>query len=154
MKQIVLSALIAIGFLFISCNQNSGEQKKEVIAEINGIEINSSELDNLVQQELYDELNRIYNIRDLALSELIEVKVLEQEALKYNMTVSEFIRHHTDSVIKKHTYDSLVHKYQIDGTANMIYKTSMVAVPANSYEGRLNQINSLQYRILSELIDS
>jgi thiol-disulfide isomerase/thioredoxin len=154
MKQIVLSVLIVTGFLFTSCNRNAGKQKADVIAEINGIEISSSELDKLVQQELFDELNRIYNIRDLALTELVSNKVLEQEAAKHNKSVPDFLRAYTDSVIGHYSYDSLVAKYNLDTPAAMLYKTSMMQIPPDTYEGRLNQRNKLEYIIRSRLTDS
>lgn len=143
-----------ITLLCFSCNQKKGKHKGDIIAEINGVEISSSELDKLVQQELFDELNRIYNIRDLALTELIKNKILEQEAMRHNKSVPDFLRTYTDSVINHYSYDSLVIKYKLNTPSVMIYKTSMVQIPPDTYEGRLNQRSKLEYIVQSQLIDS
>lgn len=154
MKQNRLLTLIIIALLCISCNQKNEKHREDIIAEVNGIEINSSDLDMLVRQELFDELNRIYNIRDLALTELIKIKILEQEAVKRNKSVPEFLRTYTDSVINHYSYDSLVIKYNLNTPATMIYKTSMMQIPPDTYEGRLNQRSKLEYLIQTQLIDS
>lgn len=154
MKKTRLFTLIIVTLLCISCNQKNKKHKEDVIAEINGIEISSSELDKLVQQELFDELNRIYNIRDLALTELIRNKILEQEAAKHNKSVADFLRAYTDSVISHYSYDSLVVRYNLNTPATMIYKTSMMQIPPDTYEGRLSQRSKLEYIIQSQLVDS
>lgn len=154
MKQNRSLTLIIIALLCISCNQKNEKHREDIIAEVNGIEINSSDLDMLVRQELFDELNRIYNIRDLALTELVKIKILEQEATKHNKSVPEFLRAYTDSVINRYSYDSLVSKYNLNTPTAMIYKTSMMQIPPDTYEGRLNQRSKLEYIIQTQLIDS
>lgn len=77
--------------MLISCN-NSYEVSKNIVnnaLEIDSIKISYNELDATVNQELFDELNRIYNIRKIAAEVLIENKLLVLEAKAKNLTIEE-----------------------------------------------------------------
>ncbi len=79
-------------FLF-ACNSYHKNQIQDVsqniIASIDSIPILIDSIDNLVKQELYDELSRIYLIRKVTLEQVIKDKILQLEANKFNITVEE-----------------------------------------------------------------
>ena len=57
-----------------SCHQNqSGNNiSNEVVAEVDGVAIKSIELTQAISQQLFDVLNRIYGMKDVALDYLTE----------------------------------------------------------------------------------
>ena len=59
------------------------------MASIDSVPINYDEVDNLIRQELYDQLSRIYLIRKVTLDEVIKDKILQLEAKKAHTTVEE-----------------------------------------------------------------
>ncbi len=61
----------------------------DTIADIDSLEIKTEDVDKLIQQELYDELSRIYLIRKVALDQVINEKVLLLEAGKRNVSLRE-----------------------------------------------------------------
>lgn len=85
--------LILIQFLlFASCsNLEKKRIDNRVLAYVNGVPITTDQVDNKITQEIYDELNRIYLIRKMALDETIKDNILKQEAHKYNLTVEALI---------------------------------------------------------------
>lgn len=92
---------IATTFIIIACNSESSKLKNTdpVFAYVDSIPIFRSEVDKQVGQELYDELCRIYLIRETALSNLIKDKLLQKEA--------EYLSISTDSLVNKY------HQYKL-----------------------------------------
>jgi len=86
------SALVwcIIFFCVLSCNGvkiHDNEKKNESMAHIDSVPVSYEEIDELIKQELYDELSRIYLIRKVALDQVIKEKVLSVEAHKRNTTI-------------------------------------------------------------------
>lgn len=92
MKTPFLILFITALFLF-SCNSYHKNQIQDVtqnnIASIDSIPILCDSIDNLIKQELYDELSRIFLIRKVTLEQVIKDKILQLEARKLNCTVEE-----------------------------------------------------------------
>ncbi|MHB9143591.1 MAG: hypothetical protein ACYC25_17140, partial [Paludibacter sp.] len=79
--------IIVLNSCKFSNNNHEIVAKQDVLATIDSSPILSDTVDNLIKQELYDELNRIYLIRKVTLEKLIEEKVLKYEALKRHITL-------------------------------------------------------------------
>jgi protein-disulfide isomerase len=150
--KINISLIVNIS-LIISCNPNI-DNKKKVVAVINDEKVYSEELDKLIIQELYDELNRIYTIKNVTLDDLIKQKLVIQEAKKRNLTSESYLNNYIDSVIEHNSYDSLVIKYRIDKDLTFIHNVSLLSIPSQTYEGRILQNRQLREVIKKELIDS
>ncbi len=92
MKLAFIFLFITILF-FTSCkpyNRNHvTDANQNILASIDSIPIVYDEVDNLIKQELYDQLSRIYLIRKVTLNEVIKDKILQLEAQKSNSTVEE-----------------------------------------------------------------
>ena len=88
---------------YASCNshQSSKGTEKDIIAEFDGEAIYASEINTIIKQELYDELCRIHNIKKEALEQLINVKLLQKEANKKQLTYQQYIDEYTDAKIQK-----------------------------------------------------
>jgi protein-disulfide isomerase len=85
--------LFSTTLILFSCNSSPKNQiqdtTKNIIASVDSIPIFCDSVDNMVKQELYDELSRIYLIRKIALEQVIKDKLLWSEAKKLNFTVEE-----------------------------------------------------------------
>lgn len=107
--------------LLYSC----ANQRKEVVAEVDGMEIRQEELSQKTKQEIFDLLNLAYDIKIHALDDLIKQKLLTAEADKREMTLSQYLNWYaaSKSVATKdewrnkaiqHLADSLYHKAQVN----------------------------------------
>lgn len=145
-------------FLLSSCNLKSvdnsnGVSVSDVVAEVNGEKIKSSELERSVSQQVFDELNRIYQIRSLALDYLIDDKIIEQEAKKNNMSSYEFLEKYYNSIITKTNSDSLLYSFGIKDIP-AIKGASMVNLDKSSHEGKIASEKALKLSLKKQLLDS
>src|SRR6187200_2992820 len=75
----------------ISCDADKKSNERSpgaVIALVNNDYIYYSDINNQVKQQIFDELNRIYTVRQLALDETIDERLIEQEAGKKGLSKS------------------------------------------------------------------
>lgn len=125
----------------------------DIVAEVNGEMIKSSELEQSVSQQVFDELNRIYQIRSIALDYLIDEKIIEQEAKRNNMSSNEYLANYYNSIVAKTNTDSLLYSLGVkDVTA--IKGTSMVNMDKSSHEGRIASDKVLKLSLKKQLLDS
>lgn len=125
----------------------------DIVAEVNGEMIKSSELEQSVSQQVFDELNRIYQIRSIALDYLIDEKIIEQEAKRNNMSSNEYLENYYNSIVAKTNTDSLLYSLGVkDVTA--IKGTSMVNMDKSSHEGRIASDKVLKLSLKKQLLDS
>jgi len=80
---------ILISSLLFSCSQNpDNNSDNHIIAFVDTIPISYSEVDHMIRQEIFDELNRIYLIRKVALEETLKNTLISLESKKYKITKS------------------------------------------------------------------
>lgn len=79
--------------LLCSC----ANSRKEIVAEVDGIEIAQEELSQSTKQEIYDLLNLAYDIKMRALDDLIKQKLLTVEAGKQQMTLNQYLNEYAAS---------------------------------------------------------
>ncbi|WP_296123182.1 thioredoxin domain-containing protein [uncultured Bacteroides sp.] len=82
-----LSSLLILLILLSACSCRNDE----VIAEVNGRKIYNSELSQVTKQEIFDFLNRTYEIKMRSLDDLVKRKLIEYEASKQNLSVDDFL---------------------------------------------------------------
>jgi len=83
-------AIIFLCVAIFSCNKITNQKSLEntsYIAQIDSINILTTDVDKTIRQELYDELSRIYLIRKVATEEVVKTKILEIEAKKRKLTI-------------------------------------------------------------------
>jgi protein-disulfide isomerase len=83
-----------LNVLLTSCNSDKKSNEtssREVVAVINSDSVYYADIDNKVKQQIFDELNRIYLIRQLALDETIDEILIEQEAEKKGLSEPEYL---------------------------------------------------------------
>lgn len=81
--------LIYILFFLLLCS--CADKRKNIVAEVDGEEILSSELSECTRQEIFDLLNTAYEIKMKALDDLIKQRLLEKEAIKKRMSMKQYI---------------------------------------------------------------
>lgn len=149
-----ISAMMIVLF-YASCNsqQNSKYTEKDIIAEFDGETIYANEINTIIKQELYDELCRIHEIKKKALEQLINVKLLQKEADKKQMTYQEYIDDYVNTQIKKFGIDSLLKQYRLESITEFRGK-SIYSVAVNSPTGKVTRDFHLKGAIVDELLDS
>lgn len=144
-----------------SCNSKEYNDKvtannvlaSDIVAEVNGEAIKTSELEQSISQQVFDELNRIYQIRSLALDYLIDDKIIEQEAKKKNMSSSEFLENYYNSIVTKTNSDSLLYSFGVKDIP-AFKGTSMVNLNKSSHEGVIASEKILKLSLKKQLLDS
>lgn len=143
-------------FLFvivsIACNRNV--DKKNVIARIDGEEIYSDELNEVIQQELFDELNRIYKIKSEALRQLANNKLIILEARKNKLSKDDYLKKYVGNKVLQFGKDSLYRKYNIPSYLTSFHSKELYYVPDTTLEGSMLKEMALKSCLHSDLIDS
>ena len=134
-------------------NQSGNNISNEVVAEVDGVAVKSIELTQAISQQLFDELSRIHNMKDVALDYLIDRKIIEREAKKYNMSFNEYLEDYYSQKISESNLDSLLSSYDI-ASIPVIRGTSMVNIDNTSHEGQIMQETILKLKLKQELLDS
>ena len=140
--------------LWISCISCIKDSDKHIIAKVNGENVYLSEIENLIRQELYDELLRIFQMKSIALDKLIEQKLILEEANSYEMDSSDFIEYYVKNKINSLGEDSLKRYFRIDSTLPFHYSKSIDNISVNTLHGELLLNKALKNFITQELIDS
>jgi len=93
--------LIILLFISFSClNKPNKNTNNQIIATIgDSVEISYSEIDNLMSQKLYDELNEIYYIRKVALDRVLRNKLIEIEAKEIGISKEEYLEKNINSML-------------------------------------------------------
>ncbi|WP_449039826.1 DsbA family protein [Parabacteroides goldsteinii] len=136
-----------------SCKENKDSIKSEIVATVNGHEILSVEIDKLIQQELFDELNKIYSIRNKALNTSIGLFSLNAEAKKKNKNLDDYINTYVDNKIKQIGIDSLYNLYNLENRIKL-HGLSLENIKKESLENKLSIKYYLKEYITTDLIDS
>ena len=146
--------LLSISTLFLftlfACSK---QEKPVIIAEIDGKPIYAYELNTIIKQELFDELNRIHELKKKALRQLVDIKLIQEEASKKDMQYQDFINYYTEQKINKYGVDSLLIRYNISSIFQL-QKDNMYVASTKSPESKVPKEYYLKGAIMDELLDS
>lgn len=155
--KIPLLFLSIIVLFFASCKSYNKEHvtdaKQNIVAAIDSIPINYDEVDNLIRQELYDQLSRIYLIRKVTLDEVIKDKVLQLEAKKIHTSVEEL----KNSLYRNKINDANLEKFAKNTNyPNKIteLRETLVFHDTKSAKGQEILISRYKECILNQYVDS
>ena len=84
----------------LTLRKKSSHNDREIIAELGEEVLYTDELNTIIKQELFDELNKIYEIKKKAVEQLINVKLLQKEADKKQLSYQQYIDNYTDNQIE------------------------------------------------------
>lgn len=145
--------IVLLIIFFAACGRKEESVPKKVVAEIGDEILYADELNTIIKQELFDELNKIYEIKKKALEQLINVKLLQNEANKKQLSYQQFINDYTDYQIKRLGLDSLFRHYNIQSTIEF-RDTNMYNISINSTDGKYSRLYQLRGAIVDDLLDS
>ncbi len=149
--------IILFAILLTSCNFNKKRnivfEESNMVAYIDSIPISFEEIDDLCQQELFDELSRIHLIRKITLEEVIKDKIIDLEAQKLNVTVENLKK----SLFKEKINDENISKYAM--SANYLDKIpeireTYIVHDTKSAKGQEILIERYKEYLLNQYIDS
>jgi hypothetical protein len=136
MKRFCFAVFILFSLLLASCEQKGYNLKSDrSIAHIDSLSISYSEVDNKIQQQIFDELNRIYSIRSIALEETINQKLLEIEASRAEVQKEYLL----DSICRNKSIIFDIEKYiEVANIGSTIseFKGKLVSHDLNSEKGK------------------
>jgi len=149
-KNIILTLNL---FLLFSCNYKSNTIKtteNNIAFSINNTKVSVLEIDNKIQQELYDELYRIYIIRKTVIDNEIKEKVLDLESNKIGLSKIEYLEKYYKKIITKDYINN--YKIKLDKLPEL--KRTLKYYDVNTKKGQELLIKGIKKRLLKELIDS
>ena len=138
--------LLAIG----GCKK---QNTNNIAAYIEDVPVYYNEVDNLVKQELYDELSRIYTIRQMALDELIGEKTLFLEAEKQKTTKNNLLDKLYKSQLDSFKLSAYSSKIYPEGRISTL-KDNFVSHDINSKEGQILLVKDFKKHLKKQYIDS
>lgn len=142
MKNKILSGLLGIAFLaVVGCDGG-----KQVAATINGKPVYVEELDQSFGGRI---AQQVYNMRKNALEDIIDQKLLEDEAKKRNMTVEALIKEEVDSKVTDPTDEEIKTIYEAN--KERIGQPLDQAKPQIANSLKQNRKNILRDQFLAQL---
>lgn len=110
----MVARLLCLLLFLLLCS--CANQRKEVVAEVDGREIYLEELSQQTKQEIFDLLNFSYDIKTRALDDLIKQKLLKLEADKREMTLEQYLKWYvaSKSKLKKEILTQDIHSVFTD----------------------------------------
>lgn len=122
----IIHYILFVCFLLPSCKNN----KRNMIAEFEGVPVYQDEVDIMIEPKLYHHLSNIYADRSAVLNGLIEKKILSAEASKRNMSYDAFIdslythdknlRSISDNLPENDYFQKKSKEYQVGRTKSLI----------------------------------
>lgn len=143
--------------ILFSCNSSHKNQiqdtTKNIIASVDSIPIFCDSVDNMVKQELYDELSRIYLIRKIALEQVIKDKILQSEAKKLNSSVEELKSSLYKNKVNNANLQNFSRNTNYPGKVPELRET-LVFHDINSVRGHDLLVTKYKEYILNQYVDS
>jgi len=139
-----------------SCKRNSSIIQKiddnSTAGYINNSTIPLPDIDKTVQQELYDELYRIYIIRKTALTEYFMEYMLQAEAQKHKLSKEQYL----ENYIQKNTNDKSLALFIQQHHINIVpeLKRTLKYYNPTSKEGKVLLQKSYRDFLINKLVDS
>lgn len=136
-----------------SCIKNTPINKSEIIGEFNGESIYAVEVDKLIQQELFDQLNQIYAIKSKAFDAYIDLRLLQHEAKSRNLNADDYAEQYALHKMQRVGIDSLYEQYQLNQRVKF-HGLNMSVVDKESLEENVKLKYNLKAFIIRDLLDS
>jgi protein-disulfide isomerase len=155
--KVQIQTLFIITLFLLACNPYQKDQNQDVsqniIATIDSVPILLDSVDNLVKQELYDELSRIYMIRKIVLEQYIKDKILELEAKKSNYTVDELKSSIFENKITQANLNKFSSKTNYPGKVSELRET-LIFHDIKTARGHELLVTKYKEHLLKQYIDS
>jgi len=106
-KLLLVAALSSL----LSLNASDGASGGTVIAEIDGVKLTLADLERKNPARLFQVRNTFHEAERKAVDEFVEEYLLERQAKKENVTVTELLQRHVNSTIAKDPSDDALRVY-------------------------------------------
>ena len=157
LKTIISFSALSIILLLNSCNADKKNNEKagdEVIAVINNEPVYYTDIDKQVKQQIFDELNRIYMIRQLALDETIDKRLIEQEARKKSLSKSKYLEIYFQKYLDKDSIIRFASYMQYDSFGINDLQRNIRTLSIHSEEGEKLLVEKYRKYLRNRLVDS
>ncbi|MBN2668340.1 MAG: thioredoxin domain-containing protein [Bacteroidales bacterium] len=147
--------LLYIITLFISCDSKKRQEERvkgEIVAFIDDKPILIQEIDYSVQQQLYEQLQRIYMIRKIALDQKINDLVINYETQKLNLSAESYLNQYYQKKLSKKYIKIQRQKLISDKLPEL--KRTLSYHDINSEKGQDLFLKGLKRSLLEKLLDS
>lgn len=131
-KSAISGLLLPVLISFFACKKQA---EGRIIANVEGEEISMDEIDKLIKNSLYEYLFAIYDVRRIALNELIDNKLIAKEAKAHSMNSDSVISLNINELRGKITKDRYIADNALRGGV-VDEKNPFKLIPLNTPEGR------------------
>lgn len=153
MKKYSLFLLSVLIVNTLGCKNQEKNEKKEIAAIVDSEIVYINDIDQRLTQELFDELNRIYTMRSIALNDLIKEKIIHIEATKQQLTSEIFLERYISEKLKEKDLET--YAIEKDLTNNILQlKNRLITHDINSAEGKKIALKKYRETIINLLVDS
>lgn len=147
-RKILQFTLISIHvYLFSSCHK---EGKPEVIATVGSEVITYQQVDQLIQDQLYENLFEVYRRRSIALDELVSQKVFTLEARERKMSLESLLSSEIYEKAKQINIDSFLLANALENQIPSL-KNPMQYLPINSDAGKAELARVIEIKLTDDL---
>ncbi|MFM9908648.1 MAG: thioredoxin domain-containing protein [Chitinophagaceae bacterium] len=145
-----LKCIITFIFFFQSCTQN----RPEYAGLVNHIPIKKEEVDKLIEQELYQTLQRVYVLRKTATEEIIYQKLLETEAKERNITRDELVETEITQKVNENNIQQFIKDQKLEARGIPTLNNGYRLVGIHTAEGEQLVIEEYKKFLNSNLFES
>jgi protein-disulfide isomerase len=148
---------LLIALFLISCNADKKSNERspgEIIAIVNNDSIYYSDIDKQVKQQIFDELNRIYMIRQLALDETIDEALIEQEAERKGLSKSKYLEFYFEKYLDANSVKRFASSMQYDSFGINDLQRNIRTLNIRSKEGEQLLFEKYKKYLRARLVDS
>lgn len=125
--------VFVITLVALACNR-AGEN---TIAVVNNVSITAAEVDNLIDQELYQTLQRVYVLRRTAVEELIFKKLVDIEAKAQGISAETLLEKEINSKISPENIEQYIEQQNLEARGIPLLNNGYRLVDVRSSEGQL-----------------
>ncbi len=111
-------------------------EKKNIAVSIDHDSITLNQLDNIIKQEIYDYLVKIYELRQVAANEIIKDNIYEKEAKEMNISKDSLVSLYFDSRITSANLNQYIRNNGVVDPIPILKGGILRYVPLNSAEGQ------------------
>jgi len=155
MKIFLKNTLIAFSLLIIVSCKNETKTNSDyngIAGYIGETPVPLTEIDKMAQQELYDELYRIYIIRKTAFREYAKQYMLKEEARRYGLNKDEYLKKYFSGRINEESVKKYISENNITTFPEL--KRGLKYYDVNSNEGKQMAEESYKIYLEKKLVDS
>lgn len=144
---------VTILLIFFSCQKKKEKHIDQIAALVGTEQITLNEIDSKVSQELFDQLNRIHFIREMALKELIKDKLLKLESKKQGISMDSLLNRVYKEKIDNKTIAAYLTRNNFTNTVPE-FKNELKNYSIDSEKGKSIIMGRVKEKVLADYVDS